>query len=64
MESESFYNLLQNPKVTGPSAEEELPQGAVPTWGWGAGQGGDGEGLHSRTQTGSSGRCLAFQVAI
>lgn len=40
MESES-YNLLQLPKVTGPPVEEELSQGAVPTWGWGAGQGGD-----------------------
>nr|XP_025737332.1 gamma-parvin-like [Callorhinus ursinus]XP_025737748.1 gamma-parvin-like [Callorhinus ursinus] len=27
MESESLYNLLQLPKVTGPPAEEELPQG-------------------------------------
>ncbi|XP_077770301.1 gamma-parvin isoform X6 [Canis aureus] len=27
MEPESFYNLLQRPKVAGPPAEEELPQG-------------------------------------
>ncbi|XP_045635945.1 gamma-parvin isoform X2 [Ursus americanus] len=27
MESESLYNLLQLPKVTGPPAEEDLPQG-------------------------------------
>ncbi|KAF3814319.1 hypothetical protein GH733_017477, partial [Mirounga leonina] len=27
MESESLYNLLQLPKVTGPPTEEELPQG-------------------------------------
>ncbi|XP_072598563.1 gamma-parvin isoform X3 [Vulpes vulpes] len=27
MEPESFYNLLQHPKVAGPPVEEELPQG-------------------------------------
>ena len=39
MESESLYNLLQLPKVTGPPAEEDLPQGAVSKWGGGGGPG-------------------------
>lgn len=64
MEPESLYNLLQLPKVTGPPAEEDLPQGAVSKWGGGPGQGRGGEGLHGRNPIGGSGHRLAFHVVI
>lgn len=69
MEPESFYNLLQRPKVAGPPAEEELPQGAVSRGGRGAGRAGQQGWVLVRVCTAGTrqaglGTALLYQVVL